>query len=69
MNQRSEFYLYNTVNLRPLNSTHYATLYPQNGDRIVATDSVTSFHPIHIRGAAGDSELHIAYCDGFNNGR
>jgi len=23
-------------------------LYPQNGDRIVAIDSVTSFHPIRI---------------------
>jgi len=28
----------------PLNSTHYAMLYPQNGDRIVAIDSVTSLH-------------------------
>ena len=24
-------------------------LYPQNGDRIVAIDSVTSFHPIYSR--------------------
>ena len=30
----------------PLNSTHYAMLYPQNGDRIVAIDSVTSLHPM-----------------------
>jgi len=31
----------------PLNYTHYAMLYPQNGDRIVATDSVTSLHPMY----------------------
>ena len=31
----------------PLNSTHYAKLYPQNGDRIVAINSVTSFHPVY----------------------
>jgi len=30
----------------PLNSTHYAMLYPQNGDRIVAIDSVTLLHPV-----------------------
>jgi len=33
--QRIGFYLNNTINLRPLNSTHYAVLYPQKGDRIV----------------------------------
>jgi len=31
----------------PPNSTQYAMLYPQNGDRIVAIDSVTSFHPVY----------------------
>ena len=31
----------------PFNSTHYVVLYPQNGDRIVTIDSVTSFHPMH----------------------
>jgi len=31
----------------PLNSTHYAKLYTQNGDRIVAIDSVTSLHPVY----------------------
>ena len=33
----------------PLNSTHYAMLYPQNGDCIVAIDSVTvtSLHPMY----------------------
>jgi len=30
-----------------LNSTHYATLYPQNGDRIVAIEPVTSRHPVY----------------------
>ena len=28
----------------PLNSIHYAMLYPQNGDRIVAVDYVTSLY-------------------------
>jgi len=31
----------------PLNSTHHATTYPQNGDRIVAIDPVTALHPIY----------------------
>jgi len=30
----------------PPSYKHYAMLYPQNGDRIVAIDSVTSLHPI-----------------------
>jgi len=30
-----------------LHSTHYAKLYPQNGERIVTTDSVTSFHAMY----------------------
>ena len=30
-----------------LNSTHYAMLYQQNGDRIVAIDFVTSFYTIY----------------------
>jgi len=30
----------------PLNSAHYAMLYPQNGDRIMAIDSVTSLNPM-----------------------
>jgi len=34
-------------NSSPLNSTHYAKLYPQNGDHVVATDSATSFHPVY----------------------
>ena len=32
----------------PFNSTLYIVLYPQNGDRIVTIDSVTSLHPICI---------------------
>ena len=31
----------------PINSTHYAKLYPQNGEPVVAIDSVTSFHPVY----------------------
>jgi len=48
----------------PVNSTHYAVLYPQNGDSIVAIDSVTSLHPICIpfnrvqRYAVGD-KVHM----------
>jgi len=29
---------------------HYILLYPQNGDRIVTTDSVTSPHPMYSKG-------------------
>jgi len=50
INQRIEFYLNSTVNLRPLTSHNYAMLYPQNGGRIVAIDSVTSFHRIYRTG-------------------
>jgi len=32
----------------PLDSAHYAILYPQNGDRIVAIDSVTSIHRCYV---------------------
>ena len=44
VNQRIECYINSTINLRPLNSTHYAMLYPHNGDCIVAIDCVTSRH-------------------------
>ena len=33
----------------PFNSTHYMVLCPQNHDRIVTTDSVTSIHPTYIK--------------------
>ena len=42
INQWIECYLNITINLRPLTLTHYAMLYPQSGDRIVAIESVTS---------------------------
>jgi len=31
----------------PFNSTQSIALYPQNGDRIVNIDSVTSLHPVY----------------------
>ena len=31
----------------PFNSTHYVVLYPQNGDRVVTTDSVTWLHRVY----------------------
>ena len=42
------FYLNNTINLRPIVSTHYGISYPQNGDRIVTMDPVTSLHLLYI---------------------
>ena len=49
INQRIECYLNNTIKSSLLNSTHYAMLQPQTGDRIVAIDSVTSLHPVYSR--------------------
>ena len=49
LNQLNQFYLNNTINLPPLNSTYYTVLYPQNGDRIVNIDYVTSLHMRHQR--------------------
>jgi len=46
-------------NSSPLNSTHYAMLYPQNGDRIVAVHFVTSFHPMCTSAAQRTCEHHI----------
>ena len=45
----SEFYSNNTINLRFLTPHIYAMLYPQNGDRIVAIDSVTSLHRTYAK--------------------
>ena len=42
-----ESYLNNTTNLRPLTLRIMSMLYPQNGDRIVAIDSVTSLHHMY----------------------
>jgi len=47
LNHPNQFYLNKTLNLRPHNSTNYAVLYPQNGDRIVNIDYVTSLRPIY----------------------
>jgi len=33
--------------LSPFNSTHYIVLHPQDGDRIVTIDSVTSLCPMY----------------------
>jgi len=35
------------VKSSPINSTHYAKLYPQNNERIVTIESVTSFHAMN----------------------
>ena len=44
----------------PPRYTHYAMLCPQNGDRIMAVDSVTSLHPMYRVGASADSSfLHL----------
>jgi len=48
LNQLIQFHLNNTLNLDSLlNYTNYFVLYPQNGDRIVNIDYVTSFHPVY----------------------
>jgi len=47
LNYLIQFCLNSTINFAPFNSTHYVVLYPQNGDRIVTIDSVTSFHPMY----------------------
>ena len=51
----------------PFNSTHYGVLYPQNGDRIVTTDSVTSLHPMywhcwHSRKSTVSARLPVSVC-------
>jgi len=44
-----QYYLNNAINLHPLTpkSKLYVILYPQNGDRFVTIDSVTSLHLIY----------------------
>jgi len=52
LNQLIQFYItLNNTKSQPLNSTHYAVLYPQNGDRIVTIDYVTSLHPMYTNRA------------------
>ena len=48
-NKNVEFYLNNTINLRLLSPliTAFHSSYPQNGDRIVIIDPVTSLHHHH----------------------
>ena len=46
INQQIKCYLDSTINLRPL-TPHIVMLYPQNDDRIVAIDSVTSLYPMY----------------------
>jgi len=46
------------------NSTHHIVLYPQNGDRIVTIDSVTSLHPVYSQTAVHFSSSAI-YEHGF----
>ena len=54
-----ECYLNNMINLRPLNSTHYATEYPQDGDRIVTTDCVTSLQPMQWQPELDDNAVNV----------
>jgi len=59
INQRIEYYLNNTINLRPL-TPHIMTCYThKNGDRIVAIDSVTSLHPMYL---VGPIYCRLAHC-------
>ena len=51
----------------PFNSTHYGVLYPQNGDRIVTTDSVTSLHAMywhcwHSMKSTVSARLPVSFC-------
>jgi len=40
-------------------STHYAMLYTQNGDGIVAIDSATSLHPMYRRNDHAVGPFHV----------
>lgn len=45
-----QFHLINMIRLiLPLNSTHFAVLYSQNGDRNVTVYSVAAHHPVYNR--------------------
>jgi len=58
------------VKYSPINSTHYAKLYPQNGERIVTIDSVTSIHPMYCtlshgsRGTGDNQGCSTGTCTG-----
>jgi len=45
-----------------MKSTHYAQLYPPNGDRIVTIESVTSIHHMHSTGWSLDRSLGLDPC-------
>ena len=58
LNYYGPFYFNNTINLRRLTQRTYIVLQPQNGDRIVTTDSVTSLHSMFIGlGLNGESKI------------
>ena len=40
-------------------------LYPQNGDRIVAIDTVTSFHPVYMSRARNAVRPSVVLCTGW----
>ena len=42
-------------------------LYPQNGDRIVAVDSVTSLHPVYKQEAEDRREQKLVFRKKVNN--
>jgi len=47
VNQLLQCYWNKMINLRPLTQCAYAMLYPQNGDRIVTINYMTSLHPMY----------------------
>jgi len=58
LNYYGPFNFNNTINLRLLTQRTYIVLHPQNGDRIVTTDSVTSLHSMFIGlGLNGESKI------------
>ena len=58
LNQAIKLYLNNMVNLHQLTPHTYTKLYPQNDDRIVTIDAVTSSHPVYKC-----TELLVALCE------
>jgi len=68
LNKLAEFYQNNTINLRPLISTHYGISYPQNGGRIVTTDPVTRHITLCVHRHPSLITLRSA-CDDPSGGR
>ena len=48
------------VHTSPVKFTHYAKLYPQNDDRIVTIDFMTSFHPVYSAAELVEGRLRNA---------